>query len=291
MITVLVTGGKGQLGRALGARTSATTRVVALDVDQLDVRDAAQIERGLTAVAPAVVVNCAAYTAVDRAEAEPELAHAINRDAAAALARACFARGIALVHVSTDYVFDGTATRPYREDDAMSPVGVYGASKAAGEQAVRASGGVVVRTSWLFGDGGPSFVHTMLRLARERPVLRVVSDQHGCPTYAGDLADALLAVAGRAANRETLSATYHYCNAGPTTWHHFATEIVAELRRLVETPIMCERIDAITTAEYPTAARRPAYSVLDTTRIAVLGVTPPDWRAGMRRVVAQAVGA
>jgi dTDP-4-dehydrorhamnose reductase len=186
-----------------------------------------------------------------------------------------------LLHVSTDYVFDGTATRPYREDDPLAPLGVYGESKAAGERAVHANGGTVVRTSWLFGEGGPSFVHTMLRLARERPVLRVVADQHGCPTWADDLADALVALV----EHPQLAPTYHFCNAGATTWHAFATAIVALARSHV--PIACERIDAITTADYPTPAKRPAYSVLDCTRIASLGIAQPGWQRGLEHVVAK----
>ena len=284
---MLVTGGRGQLGRAIAVRAGADVRAV--DIDELDIRDPAQVDHAL-ADTPAAVIDCAAYTGVDRAETDADAAYAINRDGAATLARACRARGIPLIHVSTDYVFDGTASRPYREDDAIAPVGVYGASKAAGDAEVHAAGGVVVRTSWLFGDGGPSFVHTMIRLARERLAVRVVDDQHGCPTYAGDLANALLALARRAAGGGFLDPTYHYCNAGATTWHGFATAIVDELRTLADgPPVVCTRVVPITTAEYPTPARRPAYSVLDTARIATLGIVPPHWRAGMQRVVAHAV--
>lgn len=273
---ILVTGGKGQLGRSLAARGAT-----ALDVDELDITNLAHVERVREFD---LVINAAAYTAVDKAEAEPERAFAINRDGAARLAAACAAHRVRLLHVSTDYVFDGTADRPYREEDPRAPLGVYGASKAEGEQAVHAHGGTVVRTSWLFAEGGPSFVHTMLRLARERQVLRVVADQHGCPTYAGDLADGLIGLARLPA----VAATYHYCNAGPTTWHGFASAIIEQARTHVQ--LACERIDAITTAEYPTPARRPAYSVLDTTRIREAGITPPPWTGGLARVVAQALG-
>lgn len=281
-MTVLVTGGRGQLGRAVARRGRAHGKtVVALDVDELDICDAAGIERALATVKPALVINAAAYTAVDKAETERDRAYAINRDGAGNLARACAAAGVPLLHVSTDYVFDGTATRPYREDDPIAPLGVYGESKAAGEEAVHEAGGTIVRTSWLFEGKGPSFVHTMLRLAKERPVLRVVADQRGCPTWADDLADGLIALAAQPARERV----YHYCNADETTWHGFAVAIIAEARK--HTALACERIDPITTAEYPTPAKRPAYSVLDTSRIRALGIEPPSWRLGLAHVVEQ----
>jgi dTDP-4-dehydrorhamnose reductase len=264
---IAVIGARGQLGRSLVARVPD---IVALDLPELDITKPVELP------ACDLVINAAAYTAVDKAESERDQAFAVNRDGAAHVAQACRARGVPLLHVSTDYVFDGTATRPYREDDPIAPLGVYGESKGAGEQAVLALGGTIVRTSWLFAEGGPSFVHTMLRLARERPVLRVVADQHGCPTYAGDLADALVALAGAP------SGIYHFCNDGATTWHAFATAIV-------EAAGLGARIDAITTAEYPTPARRPAYSVLDTSRVRALGIVPTSWRIGLARVVSRAL--
>lgn len=278
---ILVTGGRGQLGRSLISRGPARGHeILAHDIDTLDICDEAAGARALDEMGPAAVINGAAYTGVDKAEGERDKAFAVNRDGAAVLARTCAARAVPLLHVSTDYVFDGTATRPYREDDPIAPLGVYGVSKAEGEAAVHAHGGTVVRTSWLFAERGPSFVQTMLRLAKERPVLRVVADQHGCPTWSDDLAEALLALAAR----RDLEPTYHYSNDGATTWHAFATAIVDEARR--HRPLACERIEAITTAEYPTPARRPAYSVLDTTRIRALGITPPPWTIGLAAVVA-----
>ncbi len=278
-MTILVTGGNGRLGRHL-----QRDGVVALDRERLDICDEDHVFRALAEHPPNCVINGAAYTEVDKAEIDRERAFAINRDGAGILARACQRRGVRLLHVSTDYVFDGVGSRPYREDDACAPLGVYGQSKAAGEWDVHAAGGVVVRTSWLFDDHGPSFVHTMLRLAKERAVLRVVADQHGRPTYTGDLADALLALAAR----DELQSTYHYANAGETTWHAFATATIEEARRR-GAPLACERIDAITTADYPTPATRPAYSVLDTSRISALGIVPPHWSIGLARVVARTV--
>lgn len=277
-MNVLVTGGRGQLGRAVVRRgTAAGHTVAAPDVDELDICNEASVAAGLGDAA--LVINAAAYTAVDKAESEPDKAFAVNADGAGILARVCRERGVPLLHVSTDYVFNGASTRPYREDDPIEPLGVYGSSKADGEAQVREAGGTIVRTSWLFEGKGPSFVHTMLRLAKERPQLRVVADQHGCPTWADDLADALLALA------KAPVGTYHYCNDGATTWHAFATEIIAIAR--THRPLACERIDAITTAEYPTPAKRPAYSVFDTTKIRELGIVPPHWRIGLAQVIAQ----
>ena len=279
---VLVTGGRGQLGRSVVRRGTAVGHTVASpDVDELDICSVDSVTTGIAAAAPDLVINAAAYTAVDKAEAESERAFAINRDGAGILARACAARGTPLLHVSTDYVFDGTGTRPYREDDALNPLSVYGASKAAGEALVTEAGGTVVRTSWLFEAKGPSFVHTMLRLAKERPLLKVVADQHGCPTWADDLADGLLALG---AHRDR-APIYHYVNDGVTTWHAFASAII-ELAR-THRPLAVERIEAISTADYPTPAKRPANSVLDTSRIRALGITPPHWRIGLAQVIAQ----
>ena len=282
---ILVTGGLGQLGRSVARRGAASGHQVdAPGSQQLDIRDQRSIETSLAGSAPALVINAAAYTAVDRAESEAERAFAINRDAAGLLARSCARQRVPLLHVSTDYVFDGTAHSPYAEDAPTAPLNVYGQSKLEGERAVLEAGGVVVRTSWLFEQRGPSFVHTMLRLAGERETLRVVADQHGCPTWADDLADALLqlaAVDGRAG-------VYHYCGAGATTWHGFATAIIAEGRR--HRDLRCTRVEAITTADYPTPAKRPAYTVMSTQRLADVGIAAPSWTTGMQRVVATVLG-
>jgi dTDP-4-dehydrorhamnose reductase len=283
-MNLLVTGGRGQLGRAL-ARCGAAAghHVTAVDVDQLDIRDRAAVSAAIVAHHATVVINAAAYTAVDKAETERDAAFAINAIGAGNVALAAAEHRVRMFQVSTDYVFDGQSTRPYREDDARAPLGVYGASKAAGETAVRDAGGTIVRTSWLFEAQGPSFVQTMLRLAADRPVLRVVADQQGCPTWADDLATALVALAGQ----PELDGIYHYCNAEPTTWHGFAAAIIEEGRR--HRTLACERIEPITTADYPTPARRPAYSVLDTTRIRGVGIVPPSWRPGLATVVAHAL--
>lgn len=285
---VLVTGGNGQLGRSVVRRGEAAGHVVtALDVDDLDLtrRDAPDaIRRTLDIEMPDLVINAAAYTAVDAAEADRDRAFAVNAAGAGSVARVCATRGVPLFHISTDYVFDGTARTPYREEAPVVPLGTYGASKAAGETQVHEAGGTVVRTSWLFAAKGPSFVHTIVRLASERRVLRIVSDQHGCPTSAEDLADALLALAAVPSRQET----YHACNSGPTTWHAFAQVIVDQVRQY--RPLACERIDPIGTADHPTPARRPAYSVLDTSRLRALGIILPPWEPGLARVIAEDFG-
>ena len=277
---VLVTGGRGQLGRSVLRRGQARgLEIIAPDHTELDICDEAVTARQLESHRPRLVINAAAYTAVDKAEAERARAYAVNRDGAGLLARACAALNIPLLHVSTDYVFDGASARPYREEDPIAPLGVYGESKAEGELAVREAGGSIVRTSWVFSTKGPGFVQTILRLAKERPTLRVVADQFGCPTWSDDLADALLTL-GTQQDRAQL---YHFCGDGQTNWHAFATAILDEARQ--HTALACERIDAITTAEYPTPAKRPAYSVLDTSRIRAIGIVPPSWRIGLARVV------
>jgi dTDP-4-dehydrorhamnose reductase len=276
---VLVAGGGGQVGRALVRRCAARgLDCVAPGHAELDITRA-----DLEIPHVDCVINAAAYTAVDRAESEAAAAYAVNRDGAVNLARAAERAYATLVHISTDYVFDGANPEPYVENDPVAPLGVYGASKLAGERAVLDSGfhAFVVRTSWVFGVEGANFVKTMLRLGREREVVRVVADQRGCPTFADDLADALLDVGGLARSGHLGPRVYHFCNDGPTTWHGFAQAIMAGAG-------LRARVDAITTAEYPTAARRPANSVLDTTLIRSLGVVPPPWTAGLHKVITNA---
>ncbi|MCX8098332.1 MAG: dTDP-4-dehydrorhamnose reductase [Casimicrobiaceae bacterium] len=281
---VLITGAGGQLARALMRALHSTHEVIALDRSALELTDRAAIRDTLRRSQPEVVLNCAAYTAVDRAESERERAFAVNAHAAAWLAEAASALGSVLVHFSTDYVFDGRATRPYREEDATAPLNVYGASKLAGEQAVLAHGGhLVLRLSWVYSHEGANFYRTILRLARERGRLRVVADQRGVPNYVGDLAEAIAAMLAH--GKEALAARaglYHLSARGETTWHGFACQIVRRHG-------LSERItvEAITTAQYPTAARRPAYSVLDASRFsATFGWQPPQWSEGLARCVA-----
>ncbi len=235
---------------------------------------------------PDVVVNAAAYTAVDRAESESEAAFRANAEAPAHLADACKACDALFVHYSTDYVFDGTGTRPYREDDPTAPVGVYGASKLAGEEAVRSSGArhLILRTAWVYAAHGSNFLLTMLRLARERDRLKVVADQQGSPTSAGLIADTTARILERGVAQ---SGIRHLTASGQTSWHGFAEAIFAAAiaRGVLErAPV----VDPIGTSDYPTPARRPAYSVLDNRRLQTeYAIELPDWRDGLGRVIAE----
>lgn len=245
----------------------------------------ASIVRCLDSTRPDVVINAAAYTAVDKAESEPDLAYAINARGPGSLAAACAERGVPLIHISTDYVFDGSKTSPYREDDAIAPLGVYGQSKADGEAAVRHSNPrhVIARTSWVYGPDGANFLKTMQRLAATRDEIGVVGDQHGAPTYTDDLASALLGIAIELAQspQDAAWGTYHIAGGGQTTWHGFASEIFAHHRAAGH---KVPRLNEISTAQYPTPARRPAYSVLDQAKIgASFGVKMPDWRDSLTR--------
>ena len=235
---------------------------------------------------PDVVVNAAAYTAVDRAESEPEAAFRVNAEAPAVLADACKACDALFVHYSTDYVFDGTGTRPYREDDPTAPVGVYGASKLAGEEAIRGSDArhLILRTAWVYAAHGSNFLLTMLRLARERDRLKVVADQQGSPTSAGLIADTTARILERGVAQ---SGIRHLTASGQTSWHGFAEAIFAAAiaRGVLErAPV----VDPIATSDYPTPARRPAYSVLDNRRLQdEYAIGLPDWRDGLDQVIAQ----
>jgi dTDP-4-dehydrorhamnose reductase len=293
---ILLFGASGQVGRELRRSLApigevvATTRSGTLDdgspCERADLGEPEALGGIVHALAPDVVVNAAAYTAVDRAEDEPELAERINARAPAMIADACARRDIALVHYSTDYVFDGTSTRPYREDDATAPLGVYGRTKLAGEQAIVASGcrHMIFRTAWVYAAHGGNFLRTMLRLARERDELRVVADQVGTPTPAALIAD-ITADALRAASAR--SGLWHLTAAGQTSWHGFASRIVEKAHA---SGLLATRpaVVPIATADYPTRARRPAYSCLDTGRLrADFGVEIPEWSAGLDRVLAE----
>ncbi len=283
---ILVTGGRGQLARGILRRGSARgADVIALDRDALDITLHAHAVAALATHAPDVVINTASFTHVDRAETERARAGAVNAVGAANIARACSDRGMPLIHLSTDYVFDGSAARPYREDDPIAPLGAYAATKAEGERLVLAAGGTVVRTAWLFGQGGPSFVHAIARRAIEDSVLHVVDDQHGNPTWVDDLADALLDLAATFPRAELL----HVCGDEPTTRHGFARAIVDELRR--HRAVACERIEPISTSALPTSAPRPMYSVLDTSRARSHGLPIRSWRDGLRAMLAVERGA
>ena len=294
MTTVLVFGAAGQVGRELvDLRWPGGLRAVGLDRAAADITDSGAVARALAAARPALVVNAAAYTAVDKAEQDETRALAVNRDGAANLAGACAARSLKLIHLSTDYVFDGSKQGAYLEHDQVCPLGVYGASKQAGEAAIRdlLSQHVILRTAWVFGVHGNNFVRTMLRLGAERPALRIVADQQGCPTEAADIARAVARIAATllGAPGPDQFGTFHFAGQPPTSWYGFAQEI---FRRVEAVGRPVPALGAITTADYPTPARRPVNSVLDSGKLARLyGIAPCDWRAALDRVLGTLLGA
>jgi dTDP-4-dehydrorhamnose reductase len=289
-MSALVLGASGQLGRHLrDLMPNATfwTRAEA------DLAEPASLERAIATVRPSIIVNAAAYTAVDRAESEPDLAWRVNAEAPAALARAAGTQNAKLIHVSTDFVFDGQNDRPYRETDPVGPINMYGRSKLGGELAVQSlcPRHWIIRTSWVFSEFGSNFVKTMLRLARERDELRVVDDQRGCPTYAGDLARLIHRLA-LDPNPAVLPFGIHHACGGPVvSWRGFAETIV---EAAVDIGLLPRRVPviAIATHEYPTAARRPRNSALEPSPLlARLEAVPFDWKAGLDGVLRHLKGA
>jgi dTDP-4-dehydrorhamnose reductase len=282
---ILVTGGSGQVATALAEAGGDAVQVVgrpAFDFDRPATLDAA-----FRAAAPWLVVNAAAYTAVDAAEDDRDAAYRANRDGPATLAGLCVEAGIPFIHISTDYVFDGAKGAPYVETDPTSPTGVYGASKLAGEESVLAAGGkaIILRTAWVYSWTGRNFVRTMLRLGAERDRLRVVADQRGCPTTAADLADAILAIARRlrAGWRDDYAGIFHAAGGGETTWHGLAVATFEEAARHGARP---PAVEPISTTEYPTKAKRPADSRLNCDKLArVFGARLPPWRPSLARVI------
>jgi dTDP-4-dehydrorhamnose reductase len=279
---IWLVGNKGMLGTQLAELLSKEGLDFVGTDRELSILDLEALSAFASGKSLSWILNCAAYTAVDKAEEEDGLCRALNVDGPANLAVLANAIGARILHVSTDYVFDGSGSRPYREDDPVSPLGVYGRSKAEGEAAVRATCPeyLILRTAWLYGAHGPNFVRTMLRLMRERESVGVVADQHGSPTWAADLAEAILAIL-RAP--EPRYGTYHFTDGGETSWHEFALEIE---RLGLEYGILARpcRVVALTSAEYPATAPRPAYSVLSTERIrSDYGLAIPDWRASLDR--------
>ena len=280
---VLITGSAGQLGRALVGSAPAGADVHCVDLAECDLADAAAITALVAEVSPDLVINAAAYTAVDKAESEPEIALAVNGAAPGAMAQAAAERGLPFLHISTDYVFDGTGTAPWSPKDPVGPLGAYGRTKLAGEEAVRAAGGThaILRTSWVVSAHGANFVKTMLRLSETREVLTVVADQIGGPTPAAAIADALFAMAGQLAADPSKSGTYHFSGAPDVSWADFAREIFAQAGRAT-------RVEDIPTSAYPTPAKRPSNSRLDCSGLAArFGIARPDWRAGLTDILTE----
>lgn len=278
-MVVLVTGGNGQLGQAL---QSVASKYPVLELHlassaQADITNPESLDAIFDKIKPQFCINAAAYTAVDKAESEPDKAYEINVTGAENLAKACHKFGTTLLQVSTDFVFDGQQKTPYQETDATNPQGVYGLTKLQGEQAIAAvfDQYYIIRTSWLYSKFGHNFMKTMLRVATERPSLNVVNDQIGTPTEATTLADALLQMIQSSKHEHGI---YHYSNEGVASWYDFAKEIFAVNNVKVE-------LNAIPTAAYPTPAKRPEYSVLDKTKIkTIFGIQIPDWKEALKQV-------
>lgn len=276
---VLVFGQSGQVARELQRHAG----VIALGRDQADLNDPAACAAMIAETEAEAVINAAAYTAVDRAETETKEAFRVNSEAPAAMADAAAKRGLPFVHISTDYVFDGTGTAPWGEEDCTGPMSVYGASKLAGEQGVRAAGGVhaILRTSWVVSSHGNNFVRTMLRLGAERETLNIVADQIGGPTPARAIAAALISMAEQLQDDPGKSGTYHFAGAPDTSWAGFAAEIFAQ------TALPCT-VTEIPTSDYPTPATRPLNSRLDCTKVnTVFNLSRPDWRLGLAEILSE----
>ena len=288
MTQILLIGSQGQVGQQLKHLLSVSNRwnVTCLNRTNLDLTDLDAIPRCIQTIQPNIIINAAAYTAVDQAEAEPDLAYLVNARAPEKIATVAKETNASLIHISTDYVFAGTRSSPYTEEAEAKPPSVYGASKLAGEQAIQSIDGhsLILRTSWLYGSYGKSnFVKTMLRLGLERQELRVVRDQIGSPTCAKPLADAIAQILSTINSIE--SGIYHYANSGVASWYDFAVAIVEEGRTL-GFPLKVQDVVPITTDEYPTSAPRPAYSVLDCSKISrLIGHNAPHWRVSLREML------
>jgi dTDP-4-dehydrorhamnose reductase len=286
---ILLTGAGGQVGYECAKKSQALNRpVLALTRRDLDITDASAVWRIVNDARPDVIINAAAYTAVDRAEDEMETAFRVNRGGTANLADAAARVNIPLIHLSTDYVFDGTSPQPYKESDTAAPIGVYGQSKWEGETAIRLrlAQHLIIRVSWVFGFHGKNFVKTILKFAKERGKLRVVYDQKGAPTCASHIADLLIDLYGRIiAEGKVPWGTYHYCGKPSTNWHAFAETIVATGRRygIIDRPVT---VQPISTRDYPTRIQRPANSILDCSLLKkAFGIEQPSWGSGLEDII------
>lgn len=289
---ILLTGINGQVGNALSPKLQALGEVVALDRSQLDLSNPDSIRDVVRQIKPDLIINPAAYTAVDKAESEADLAHAINGIAPGVLAEEAAKLNALLVHYSTDYVFDGTKTAPYVETDETNPLSVYGASKLAGEKAIQSAGipHLIFRTSWVYGAYGKNFMRTILRLAAERDSLRIVADQLGAPTSSNSIADATIAALQHW--DPTKAGIYHLVNSGETSWHGFAQEIIKQYENLAQSKgwpalkTMVENVAGIKTEEYPTPAHRPENSRMETTKLSTgFGIQLAAWETALNSVL------
>lgn len=298
---ILLIGAQGQVGQELLKTLTAVGSVTAVGRRQLDLTDLEAIAHHIQTHQPQLIVNAAAHTAVDKAESEPDLAHRINTEAPQAMAVAAAQCGAGLVHISTDYVFAGTAGSPRTETDKTGPLSVYGKTKLAGEEAIRAAldQHIILRTAWVYGTQGKgNFVKTMLRLGKDREALNVVADQVGSPTWAKDIAEAITHLSrqltgqltGQSSDQITeVSGTYHFTDSGAASWYDFAIAIFQEAKAL-GMPLKIQQVNPISTAEYPTPAQRPAYSILNCQKVSrTIGHTPPHWRESLQAMLQEFV--
>ena len=287
MAKFLITGAKGQVGHCLTEQLTGKAEILAVDRDELDITDQSAVKKIVKTFKPDVIINAAAHTAVDRAESEVELSEAINVKGPQYLAEAANEIGAVILHISTDYVFEGTGSGEYKEDDQTNPQGVYGRTKLAGEIAVQQANprSIILRTAWVFGEHGHNFVKTMLRLAKDRDSLGIVGDQFGGPTYAGDIAKALIEIANQIlAGKENAFGVYHFTGKPYVSWYEFAKAIFAEaeLQKILEKSPL---VNSIATSDYPTPAKRPANSRLDLTKIKqVFNIEPSDWQVALKNI-------
>lgn len=303
---LLVTGANGQVGWHLQRTLAPMGDVLAIDIEQVDLTDLEAVGRAVRDFAPDVVVNAAAYTAVDKAESEPELARAINVAAPGKIAEECARSGALLIHYSTDYVYDGSKVGPHEETDPTGPLSVYGETKLAGDQAIIASkcAHVILRTTWVYDVRGKNFLRTVLRLAREKEELRIVGDQYGAPTWARELAESTTIIIGRLLERKSAtgswqSGLFHLTAAGRTSWAGFAQAILEDYEDFLDWPaetgefggpLKAKRVVEITTEQYQTPARRPRNSVLSNAKIqAAFGIVMPEWRSQLRLAMQDAI--
>jgi dTDP-4-dehydrorhamnose reductase len=284
---VLITGANGQVGWELVKQVeSRGVDFCAFNRTELDISNTHAVERAIAINKPDIVINAAAYTEVDKAEEESELAYAVNRDGVANLAKACKAAQIPIIHISTDYVFDGTKDGAYTENDVTNPLGIYGKSKLAGEQALQEIWPyhIILRTSWVFSSHGNNFVKTMLRLAKEREELSVVADQYACPTSAQAISEAILHSAPQLIASTQKSGTYHFCQPEPTNWHEFSQAIISTAKEF--TRLNVKAIQKITTDQFPTKAKRPTNSVMSAEKfIETFQFEIPTWNMALRQVL------
>ncbi|MBT8350211.1 MAG: dTDP-4-dehydrorhamnose reductase [Deltaproteobacteria bacterium] len=287
-MNLLIIGSKGQLGSELvRACKTSDFPFLAVDLPEFNITDLSCIENTIAHFNPSIIINASAYTNVDDAETNPDIAFSVNRDGPANLATCCHKKKIPTIHISTDYVFDGSSDRPYVETDPVSPLGVYGKSKEQGESRLRfiLNQHIILRTSWLYGKNGNNFVKTMLRYGNEKEILKVVSDQYGCPTCATDLANAVLDISKQISqSSKIIWGTYHYCGLGITTWHKLSETIFDIASQYQNFKVLS--IEEITTAEYPTRAKRPRFSALNCNLIKKhFGINIKPWQESLKKTI------